>query len=232
MPLSSITNIPRIMRAKGWTRGAALLERWFAGPSAAKPAYANPDLTTITMDWVLSFDRAKAVYDQMINDQVWANQAAKPLVASRLRARGSVDVSFEYSKLSPADMHGIHVNTRTVSGGYGTTFDGLVAALGNFSIYVSPVSGESTSKNGKLEISIDRVGFHIVDSFDFEGDQYLGNWDENSNRVYNGSTKLGGTPVYNETFRDWRRANNKGGDFLVYTDVKMVDVNPPSVFVV
>ena len=35
-----------------------------------------------------------------------------------------------------------------------------------------------------------------------------------------------------EELRFLTRANNKGGEFLVYTDVKMVDVNPPSVFVV
>jgi hypothetical protein len=127
------------------------------------------------------------------------------------------------------NFHRVHVNTRPVNG-YPAPFDGLTAALGNFSLYVSPVIGEVTVDSGRLSITINQVGFQVVDSFDFDGDQYLGNWDENSNRVYNGSTKLGGVPVYNESFRDWRSSNGKGGDFLLFSDIKTVEVSPPTVF--
>jgi hypothetical protein len=231
MPLSSITAVPKIMRARGWMQGAALLQEWFAGPSIAKPNYTRPDLTTIKMDWILSFPRAKSVYDQMVSGRVWANDAAKPIVARRLREKNLSDVSFDFSNVSQVSFHDIHVNTRSVDGEYGG-FDGLTAALGNFSLYVSPISGDVSNADGRLAITIDKVGFQAVDSFDFDGDQYLGNWDENSNRVYNGSTKLGGVPVYNESFRKWRSSNMKGGDFMVFSDIKTLEVSPPVVFVV
>lgn len=229
MPLSSLAAVPKIMRANGWGQGATLLERWFAGPPMAKPAYALPDLTTIKMDWVLSFSRAKSVFDDMVQTKVWANDAARPVVVQRVREQDLVDKCFDFSKMDLVNFHRVHVNTRAVNG-YPAPFDGLTAALGNFSLYVSPVVGEVAVDGGRLSITINQVGFQVVDSFDFEGDQYLGSWDENSNRVYSGSTKLGGVPVYNESFRDWRSSNGKGADFLLFSDIKTVDVSPATVF--
>ncbi len=71
-----ITKIPPIMRRKGWTRGAALMEHWFAGAANDDPQKGAPDTTTITMPWVLGFSRAAAVYGDMVSQRVWCNAAA------------------------------------------------------------------------------------------------------------------------------------------------------------
>jgi uncharacterized protein DUF6402 len=139
MGLTSITNIPRIMRVKGWLQGALLLEKWFAGPSATKPSYSAPDLTTIKMDWALGFPRAKDVFDAMVTEKVWSRYAdariemAKSLGTLVTSAGGSFDLS---SKSTP-DLHALHNNHRPVSNSWG--LDGMDAALGEFSIYVSPL---------------------------------------------------------------------------------------------
>ena len=89
MGLSSITKVPRIMRANKWFNGAALMDEWFAGPPTAKPAFTTPDRTTIKMDsWVVTFPRAKTVFDSMVRDKVWRSDTAKPVFASRLRSLG------------------------------------------------------------------------------------------------------------------------------------------------
>jgi Family of unknown function (DUF6402) len=37
-------------------------------------------------------------------------------------------------------------------------------------------------------------------------------------------------PVTNGSFRDWRNRTNRGGDYLVYSDVKQENIDPPIVF--
>jgi hypothetical protein len=233
MGLSSITNIPTIMRANKWFNGARLMGEWFAGPAMAMPAYTTPDTTTIKMDgWVLTFPRAKTVFDSMVRDKVWMSDKAKPVFATRLRSLGvgprtakCIDIS---SKSAP-DQHPLHINLKAVPSV--TDFDDMEAALGNFSIYVVPLAFDVTPEIGKIRVTLSRVGFHVMDSYDFDGHQILGWWDETSNTA-SATPTLSGTEVDNGDFRDWRDANKKGGDFLVYSDVKQVDIRPPDSFVV
>lgn len=66
-----VVDIPAIMRARGWSNGAALLESWFSRPASTAPAYDVPDASTIKMSWVLKFGRAKKVYDKLIRERTW-----------------------------------------------------------------------------------------------------------------------------------------------------------------
>src|SRR5258708_7304498 len=102
--LTSIKNIQKIMRAKHWLTGAQLMDEWFTGPPVSKPAYTTPDQTTIRMDaWILKFDRAKIVFDKMVEDKVWSNDKARPLMATRLGSLGmltSLGACFDLSSKS------------------------------------------------------------------------------------------------------------------------------------
>ena len=61
-------------------------------------------------------------------------------------------------------------------------------------------------------------------------DQDLGNWNMESNTV--GRTGLnGGFNVHNSDFRKWRAANQKGGDFLVYSDLRVLRQTSNNTFV-
>jgi hypothetical protein len=228
MGLSTIKNIPAIMRAKGWNSGAALMDKWFAGPAAIAPAYTAPDLTTIKMAWALGFQRAKAVFDAMINEKVWSNDKAKVQIKTIFSSEGmlgSNQRSFDFSTRPVQAQHRIHVNHRPVSAGLFDAVDDMEAALGNFSLYVVPLAGDvgPLGQPGRFQVKFTKIGFHIMDSYDFNGDQDLGHWDESSNNV--GKTIIGaphGEKVTNESFRNWRAANNAGGDFLVYSDVQSV----------
>lgn len=223
------------MRAKGWVDGAQLMEKWFAGPPTAKPAYTTPDLSTIKMDtWALTFPRAKTVFDGMVRDKIWSNEKAKPLMASRLRSLGLLGAfgrCFDFSAKSVIDQHALHTNFRKVEFGMLDSLDDMEAALANFAFYVVPLAGDVGPEVGRFRVKLSQVGVHIMDSYDFEGDQDLGYWDEVANTV--SSTYIGsgnGVEVTNETFRNWRTANSKGGDFLVYSDVKVLNLNPPESF--
>lgn len=237
MALTSITNIPAIMRANKWNNGAALMDKWFAGPPTVKPVYTTPDTTTIKMDaWVLTFARAKTIFDAMVREKVWMNDSAKPIFATRLRALGmfspTIGRCFDISNKNVQDQHALHVNFRQVAlGMMSTTLDDMEAALANFSIYVTPLAFDVTPESGKFRISLSQVGFHVMDSYDFEGDQDLGYWDESANEA-SAVFLLHGTDVTNATFRQWRTDNSKGGDFLVFSDVKKVTIAPPDSFLV
>lgn len=115
------------------------------------------------------------------------------------------------------------------------TLDDMTAALANFSLYVAvagsvrlhfPASAQNIPLN---ELTITDVAIYVRDSFDFEEDQPLGCWDDQRNAVAlewsTAKTIHTGrelTCVDNKTFRDWRRQYNRGGDFLVFSDVKQV----------
>jgi Family of unknown function (DUF6402) len=236
----TLTNIPRIMRRQHWFNGAALMDTWFSRPSAIKPKYSAPDTTTIEMDaWALKFVRAKEVYDKLIQERIWANAAALAVLAAMLRRNGLLTgAARRFGDLSqPASaLHADQVNFRTVGG---KTLDDMLAALGHFAFYVSvageitpvveaPGAGGSGPLPAAYQVAITEIGVYIVDSFDFEGDQDLGYWDDSDNTV-SGWNPLTGTSVSNSDFRDWRAKTGRGGDFLVYSDVKRTTLATPDI---
>jgi hypothetical protein len=82
------------------------------------------------------------------------------------------------------------------------------------------------------ELTITDIGVHVMDSYDFEGEQPLGYWSDYS--VSRGPSKDPSEflEVTNKTFRDWRSQNGKGGDFLVFSDVKRIKLLHPKPFFV
>jgi hypothetical protein len=106
--------------------------------------------------------------------------------------------------------------------------DDLSAALGNF-VFKVAVAGElARTSAGRTQIIVRHFGLFIRDSFDFNGTQFLGYLDDTDNSV---STKnpLSGTAVWNSDFRTWRTRNRRGGDFLVFSDVKRLTLSKPDV---
>src|SRR5438132_4088193 len=56
---------------------------------AVAPKYGLPDTTTIQMDsWVLTFPRAKKIYDQLMKERIWMNAAAQGEITKLLRRKG------------------------------------------------------------------------------------------------------------------------------------------------
>lgn len=230
-----ITKIPGVMDAKGWTHGAALMRRWFANPPAIKPAYAAPDTTTITMDWVLGFTRAKEVYDSISKEKIYVNEPAQVEIGKLLKRLGKdkggvFDFSLPVTLLDPT----FYINHRDVTDGVSESLDDIAAALANFDLRVV-VGGMVIKEFGeggvshRSKVTITDVGVYVADTFDFEGWQPLGCWNVCTNEV--GKVSCGGGEyVSNADFRNWRTANGRGGDFLVYSDVKATRLGEPEVF--
>jgi hypothetical protein len=68
----------------------------------------------------------------------------------------------------------------------------------------------------------------MQDDYDFEQlFQPLGNWDIEQHRA---SYDIFGCLIWNSDFRKWRDRTGMGGDFEVYSDLKVTHFNPPLVF--
>lgn len=235
-----ITLIPGIMRNKNWNVGATLMETWFSRPVAVKPAYGNPPVF-VKMDWALKYGATKDTYDAIFNDKIWANDAAKKEIRKSLNSAGLLGAaSKEFGNLtkSAPDLENDYINYRAVGSYlyyyydyyYYSGLNDLTAALGRFVLRVCIAGSVApTTVTGTYQVTVKQVGVYIRDTYDFEGDQDLGYWDAEDNDV-SVLNPFAGDKVTNESFRDWRSANGMGGDFLVYSDVKITTLSTPHVF--
>ena len=238
----TLTHIPAIMRANKWPRGADLMDSWFARNVAIAPKFGLPDTTTITMNWVLSFPRAKAVFDEVVKDRIWANEAGRKQIGKMLRAKGLLGPgtrSFGSLGARVEVQDPDYVNFRVIGFGIMDT-DDMSAALGNFLFRVvvaGTVTGAPPAAKGAsapaaapgYKVKVTEVGIYVADSYDFNGDQMLGWWNEKKNTM-SMINPFAGTEVTNADFRAWRTANNKGGDFRVLSDVRRFVLPSPDTF--
>lgn len=232
---TTITNIPKIMRSNSWLNGARLMEIWFSRAAAIAPGYGPPDTTTIKMDsWVLTFSAAKDVYDKMIKEKIWQNQAAQTEIVKMLRRKGLLLANqcfyLPFGNLSlPVEIQDAdYINQRIVK--MTSTLDDLSAALANF-VFNVVVSGHVSNEKSGYKAEISKVGIYVKDSYDFNGQQFLGYWNDTNNCV-SMINPFCGTSISNQDFSDWRAKNGKGGDFRVFSDVKQIFLSPPFTFLI
>jgi Family of unknown function (DUF6402) len=169
-----------------------------------------------------------------MRDRIWANPAAqreiaimlkkKSLLSSALQSRPFGELAFPVPALD-AD----YINQRVVSFGM-SDLDDMAAALGNFAFRIVVSGGVMPiPKSPKFRVTIAEVGVYIRDSYDFNGSQLLGFWNDKDSSV-SMTNPLSGTSVSNEDFRVWRTKNGKGGDFLVFSDLLRTRLPTPDSF--
>jgi Family of unknown function (DUF6402) len=241
---------PEVMRHFGLVEGRRLMETWFSRNPATAPYYSAPPVT-ISLDWVLKFGRAKDVYDQLIKDVIWLNDASLIEIGRMLQRKGLLQATTEtrFGELwrPVTEQDDDYINQRAVIGYQGV--DDLGAALGAFDFRlvvagsVSPIRkyyGNDVSFSLRHEVLIEEIGVYVRDSYDFDGDQFLGWWTYPDNYEYwrldtfdtgrssrrypygyvLGMPFEGGELITNEDFKKFRKQSHKGGDFLVYSELK------------
>lgn len=205
------------MEVEGWTRGAKLLEVWSSRLPSVAPKYSVAVTDVVTMDWILQFSRAKEVFDKLVSERIWTNDASRKRIARLVKSKTAGakfgDLAMQATQVDPS-----WINSRPCTSGLNV--DALTAALGAFVFQVA-IAGTVTARAGAaVTVSIREVGVYVKDSFDFNGSQFLGFWGHRD------------TPVSNATFRDWRTKFKKGGDFQVFSDIKRIKRIPPDVVTV
>lgn len=222
--LIDVSLIPNIMINNGWPVGAAILNRWLHSPEVGPIA---PDTTTIKMDWVLSFPRAQKEFNRIFAEQIYRNQAAKKSLWD-LIVKNNIQSGKVFDDLSKPilEIDKNYVNYVTVGSlSDSLHIDDLFAALGRFSFRIAVDVYVCSKGNSSAIVQYHRVGVYVNDSFDFEGFQLLGAWNSNTN--YAGINPFKGDYVSNASFREYTKKTGFGRDFLIYSDLKVVDLQLP-----
>lgn len=220
----SVRAIPAIMTANSWPKGAAVMNRWFD----ARAGRQAPDESTVTMQWVLSFPRAKATFDKLVSDRVFLNDAARKLIRSK---HNTTIGPFGDFSLSTPVVHTSHVQTKLVKSGADDPINDLFCTLGDFAFHVA-LKGTASAD----EIVITHVGIYARDDYEFDDtakwkwSQTLGSWKREPPIASRLSVPGDGkTYVANKHFRKYRDETKQGGDFLIYSDIKVIQLDEPAV---
>jgi len=189
------------------------------------------------MDWVLNFSHAKKAYQGIIQQSSFESEGflkrlaevffADTTIVHAAKKRFWMEVCNEEGNYKN-DMrlkHDRYLQTKTaVDNSWGNMLSlswngaesasGLDAALHGFAFH-AVLGGEIIEVNGEGEkIGIDTLAVYYKDSFDFTGDQRLGDWNfPNTSKIVS---------LTNETFRKYRKIMNVGRDFYIFSKNKIV----------
>jgi hypothetical protein len=100
----------------------------------------------------------------------------------------------------------------------------LLMTLGRFGVklYVNgelraPAQQSGSGLMGYLRVQV--AGYRVRDSYDFEGDQPLGYWDNNGFRADSGGVRLN-----NQAFKNYQMKTGRGRNFYIFTDIVRFDL--------
>lgn len=141
--------------------------------------------------------------------------------------------------ITEKDYHKQHFNTvMAQDGGWyasGYVLDAVTAAFGGFSFYVVPfgtATKEVRTVNGvqvvEYLIKIKEIAVHVVDSFDFNGEQWLGCF--KSPNVASAYPISGGTCALNSFFRVYQAQIARGSDYNIFTIPHAITFPQPVAF--
>jgi hypothetical protein len=233
------------------------MEIWFSRAPNSVPENGAPETSTIRMDsWALTFSRFAQVYRQMVSQRPWCGEESKRRIGRLLRDQRVLGarqrVSFGNLNRPVPQLNREYCCQESV-GSIADPLDDMYGALGRFTLRavvagtVTPLSlpaqvqvpvrvpGATMSGSARpsgaisqYSVEIEQVGFYIFDSYDFNGLQPLGFWSQSG---FSPVPMPGYDFVENATFREWRDQHRHGGDYYVFSDLKVIRRNPPDSFV-
>jgi uncharacterized Zn-binding protein involved in type VI secretion len=238
-PPCNVEHIPWVMRAKGWDKGLALMERWFR-EKASSDKSLPPDTTTVTMEWLLGFSDVSAAYDHLTDPRVWRIQNGynsqgvwtSPIerLCAQLAERGLLTGSreiFDDLGASPQQLRSSkrQIDSKEISHAPIAGPDDLTASLAVFELFLIVAGSVEPSADGYGHIiTIDKAGVFAQDDYDFNDepgkDQKLGKWNfDELECYYDWWFWKEGCSITNDSFRDYRNLTHRGGDFEVYSNL-------------
>lgn len=208
VPPFDIQDVPKAMRKVGMPMAAKLQERWFAGQenysrsaddlknevaqNGARYVSAMVDSTTVKMDWVLSFRRAKEAFDALIQKRLRTPEALDVLRSTLAPYKNRHDLlgwnvansdflefhqKFQFQLIAVnatwGDRIGQFLERSATARGVP---DDLTGALGSFNFYAAVRYARfEPSPAGRVSIVTD-VSVYVRDPYEFSDEQYLGHW--------------------------------------------------------
>lgn len=256
-----VPQIRFIMAANGWRVASWLQTVWVGGAAnqlvgAARDGRGNTGplrVVNVSIDWALAYERAAAAYRALVRPEVYASEEVQETLLNQLdalfdRQGGSI---LRFGRLtSPTtdprararELEEDYVTHRTLGkwAAYRAGVDELNAALGRFTMYAVP-AGWAVRDGRRIRVTIERVGVYLRDSYDFNGEQGLGQWRTPAGVAApwespgDGDIAGGRLPrcsgqwvaLSNWAYRTYRERTGLGEDFLVYSDVKVAKLATP-----
>lgn len=225
-----VSCVPEIMFREEWPIAAKFLVKWITAPANTDLDKGATDTTSVTLEWLESFLRAKTVLEEISDPLVWFNEAAQRQLCEEIADQGGFTdrrTPFGNNLAQPIQSLDRHfVQERTVNDGILDQTralddpDHLDAALHAFS-FRTVMSGYTEPSNGKHMVVVEKVGVYARDQFEFGGFQVLGFWDC-ANRRYARDNRLGASLVLNSDFRQYRDRTGQGGDYLIFSDLRLL----------
>lgn len=196
----------------------------------------------VTMKWALCFRRCNKIVAQLRHKI--DNEAAVLLLNKRLTQATwdqRSNIGLGWADMTAREIDQVCQVNATKMGSSLDPLDDMYGALGIATVKVGLI-GEAMLDpvTGRRVFHATRAGFYIRDQYDFNGEQFLGAWTENGvlsklqmiansfsdSYVYQWHGEAIGM-VFNHHFERFRRNNNRGGDFLIYSDVHWIDIDLP-----
>ena len=203
-------------------------------PPATEIGAPYVDESIVTMEWALGFSRCRKAYEELLGKV--ANPAAVSLLGRRLtKAKWDKKTNQRLGdrSMSARELDQFcQVNIKKF-GSLTDTLDDLYGALGVASMKIAVV-GEACVDflSGRECFHVEAAGTYIRDFYDFNGSQFLGFWSEDrvlSKRdlVTHGMLEMKILEakgervglVTNGSFDAFRSRYDRGGDFVVFSDV-------------
>jgi len=212
-----IQDIPGTMKALGRPIAAKALERWFEGSLNYSPDEASAkkelnqeghafppgmiDTKLITLEWAMSYTRAKVARDMLVNDLVF-NTAALRVLRPILKRHLNESLHSTWMNCN-GDIQKLHKEyqfqltavegtvAQKVSQYIHQEFsergipDELNMTLGSFVLYAAVARAVFTRDSGGTRATVTNIYVYIKDSFTFTDpsdapSQYLGHWNKSS----------------------------------------------------
>lgn len=208
VPPFDIQDVPKAMRKVGMPMAAKLQERWFAGrenysispqdlldeldQNGKRYAPAMVDSTTVKMEWVLSFTRAKDAFQELVQGGVRTPEALDVLKTKLAPYKNRPDLWTP--REVPSDALEFHkkfqFQRQNVNATWGQRIaaflarstaaagvpDDLTGALGAFNFYAAVAFARFEPAGAYTQAIVTHIAVYVRDPYEFSDDKYLGHW--------------------------------------------------------
>ena len=210
---------------QGWIYLHEGLMKWFSRPAAVMPddKFHNGCQEPLMMDWhwLMQYFRFSYAVTTLTMESYLLEWEARQTLTRILENEGAFAGSgmpFDHTilpwhqlrrhafhgKSVPYGLHMIDPDIQLIP-------DGFSAAIGATVVYALAAGETQVSASGERKVFIRKIGRFIHDGFDFNGDQWLGNWLCEKDRK--GFALFTGARLENSDFRALRARTGYGCDF-------------------
>lgn len=211
--------------AKGWRYLKSMFHKWFSGDANDK-AESNNEPFWVDWDWLMTYAWARVCYDAFRAPYRMFNIKGKDSLAAILKRDNFLTNEYRHFDYICDPWYlweKGYFQHYAVSEIISPTPDGLMAAMGAYTMRALARGTVEPLLEGGHRINVEEVAVFVLDSFNFAGDADLGYW----NCKKKAFSPLGGQDEFillnNKDFRGFRARTGKGDNFWVLSQLHLIE---------